>query len=182
MAVYPKCADLLDRFMKTSLPALWSKKKVELNLIKSYFETLEKVAPFDSFWSWESCMYEDYADTMQELYRELGFHRSVENRVVSPSGADWTFLVYVIRYMFSSLVDKNTKEFFETKSLSIELLDQIEDEMRRSSTPPPNAVPRKDTPELEKEPENTAYYRSLLARLPEPSIDLMLARLHDFIE
>jgi len=65
----------------------------------------------------------------------------------------------------------------------MQLLDRIEREMLDTRrTPSPNAVPRKDTPELEKEPENTAYYRSLLARLPEPSIDLMLARLREFIE
>jgi hypothetical protein len=43
-------------------------------------------------------------------------------------------------------------------------------------------VPRKDTPEPEKKENNRTWVNNLVARLPEPNIDSMLARLHDFIE
>jgi hypothetical protein len=43
-------------------------------------------------------------------------------------------------------------------------------------------VPRKDTPEPDKNWDNTYYFYRQVAQLPEPSIDLMLARLREFIE
>jgi hypothetical protein len=100
------------------------------------------------------------------------------------SGADWTFLVYVIRYEFLKLqLASGTRKPITDHALNMQLLDRIEREMLDTRrTPSPNAAPRRDTPELEKEPNNNAYFRSLVVRLPEPDIDLMLTRLHDFIE
>ena len=133
-------------------------------------------------------MYDDYADTMQELYDTLKFDRAQQARVVSPSGSDWTFLVYVIRYEFLKLqLPAGTKQAIRDAALSMQLLDQMEREIiawyNDNRTPSPNAVPRgKDTPEPDKDPYNDYYWFRQVAQLPEPSIDLMLARLHDFIE
>jgi hypothetical protein len=98
---------------------------------------------------------------------------------VSPSGTDWTFLVHVIRYMFLPLVSEDTKELFEERDLSIQLLDDMEQELikMRPRTPPPHAKRRgRETPEPDRGPYNDYFWRR------RPRFDAMLARLRDFIE
>ncbi len=184
---YAACANILYHFMSISLPELWRTKPDHASWIENWLTDEPTVAPFDRFAAWEYQMSVSFPKVMQETYTNLQFDRNKEARVVSPSSTDWTFLVYVIRYEFlKHQLAAGTRQPIRDHALNMQLLDQIErymtDNSTRHRTPSPNAVPRKDTPELEKEPENTAYYRNLLARLPEPDIDLMLARLHDFIE
>ncbi len=167
---YCECADLLWKFMDKTLPALWSKKTVELNLIKSWFVNLDKVPRFDNFCAWESCMNDDYPETMQELYDTLKFDRGKENRVQSPRGTDWTVLVFVIRYEYlKHQLEAGTRQAIRDHVLSMQLLDKIEQDLRTwtidKRTSSPNAAPRRDTPEPK--------------RL---KIDSMLARLRDFTE
>ena len=126
-----------------------------------------------------------FPEVMQETYAKLQFDRNKEARVVSPSGTDWTFLVHVIRYEFLKLqLAAGTRKPIADHALNMQLLHRIERELLDNRrTPSPNAAPRgKDTPEPEKEPYNLTFWRNTVAQLPEPSIDLMLARLHDFIE
>jgi hypothetical protein len=181
---YAACAGLLYQFMNISLPELWRTKPAQFSWIKDCRTDEETVAPFDRFVRWESLMSQMFAPTMQETYTTLGFDRAQQAQIVSRSGADWTFLVYVIRYEFLKLqLASGTRKPITDHALNMQLLDRIEREMLDTRrTPSPNAAPRRDTPELEKEPNNNAYFRSLVVRLPEPDIDLMLTRLHDFIE
>ena len=167
---YCECSSLLWKFMDETLPALWSKKTVELNLIKSWFLNLDKVSRFDNFCAWESCMNDDYPATMQELYDTLKFDRGKENHVASPKGTDWTFLVFVIRYEYLKFqLEAGTRQPIRDHVLNMLLLDKMEQDRRtwriHKRTPSPNTAPRRDTPEPK--------------RL---KIDWMLTRLRDFID
>jgi hypothetical protein len=184
---YGACEGLVYHLMNISLPELWRTKRDHALWIQGWLKDQQTVAPFDRFAAWESQMSVSFPEVMQETYTKLQFDRNKEARVVSPKGTDWTFLVYVIRYEFlKHQLASGIRQPIRDHALNMQLLDQIErymtDNTTRHRTPSPNAAPRRDTPELEKEPENTAYNRSLLARLPEPNIDSMLARLHYFIE
>ena len=181
---YGACEGLVYHFMNISLPELWRTKRDHALWIQGWLKDEKTVAPFDRFAAWESRMLVSFPAVMQETYTKLQFDRNKEARVVSPSGTDWTFLVHVIRYEFLKLqLAAGTRKPIADHALNMQLLHRIERELLDSRrTPSPNGAPRRDTPELEKEPDNRAYYRSLLARLPEHDIDLMLARLHDFIE
>ena len=176
---YAKCAALLNNFMNISLPDLWKEKPDQILFIQGWNKDKETVGPFDRFAGWESTMREIFPDIMKETYRQLGFFRGIVPPVVSPSGTDWTFLVHVIRYMFLQLVSEDTKELFEERDLSIQLLDDMEQELikMRPRTPPPHTKRRgRDTPEPDKDPYNDHFWRR------RPRIDAMLARLRDFIE
>jgi len=189
---YCECSSLLWKFMDETLPALWSKKTVELNLIKSWFLNLDKVSRFDNFCAWESVMCDDYPGTMQELYDTLKFDRGKENHVASPKETDWTFLVFVIRYEFLKVELKSPerKNPLRDHALSMELLDKIEHELRADGeykSPSPETAPRRvtrrdtgrDTPEDDREVDNTTWLMSLEGG---QNVDLMLARLREFIE
>jgi hypothetical protein len=148
-------------------------------LIQGWNQDGETVAPFDRFAKWESDMYMIDQDLMIQTCRQLMFFRGIVPSVVSPSGNDWTFLVHVIRYMFLPLVSEDTKELFEERDLSIQLLDDMEQELikMRPRTPPPHTKRRgRDTPEPDKDPYNDHFWRR------RPRFDAMLARLRDFIE
>jgi hypothetical protein len=165
---YAKCADLLNNFMNITLPDLWSKRPEQI-LIQGWNEDSETVAPFDRFARWESNMHTTAPELMIQTCRQLMFFRGTVPRVVSPSGTDWTFLVHVIQCMFLPLVSEDTKNDFENRALSIQLLDQMEQELikMRPRTPPPHAERRgRDTPEPDR----------------RPNVLFMLARLRDFIE
>ena len=177
---HAKCAALLNNFMNISLPELWQKKPDQFLLIQGWNKDKETVGPFDRFAAWESYMSQYWREIMQETYRQLRFYRGIVPSVVSPSGNDWTFLVHVIRYMFLPLVSEDTKELFEERDLSIQLLDDMEQELintERSRTPPPHTKRRgRDTNEPDTGPYNDHFWRR------RPRIDAMLARLRDFIE
>ena len=181
-----ECGDLLYKFMSVSLPELWRTKPDQVLLIQDWCRDETTVAPFDRFARWEITMSQGFAPIMQETYTTLGFDRAQQAHVVSPRNTDWTFLVYVIRYEFLKLpLAAGTKQPIREHALSMQLLDEIERVIMtqdRHRTPSPNAVPRKDTPEPEKKENHRTWVKNLVARLPESSIDLMLARLNDFIE
>jgi hypothetical protein len=91
--------------------------------------------------------------------------------------------------MFLPLVSGDTKELFEERHMSIQLLDDIErvinTQDRRS--PSPHAERRGgDTPEPEKEPYNEYFWKHQVVPLPETDgthlVNIMLVRLRDFIE
>jgi hypothetical protein len=184
---HPACEGLVYQFMNISLPELWRTKRDHALWIQGWLKE-KTVAPFDRFAAWESRMLVSFPAVMLETYTKLQFDRNKEARVVSPSGTDWTFLVHVIRYEFLKLqLPAGTKQAIRDAALSMQLLDQMEREIiawyNDNRTPSPNAVPRgKDTPEPDKDPYNDYYWFRQVAQLPEPSIDLMLARLRDFIE
>jgi hypothetical protein len=176
---YAKCAALLNNFMNISLPELWKEKPDQILFIQGWNKDKETVAPFDRFAGWESTMSVIFPEIMKETYRQLRFYRGIVPSVVSPSGTNWTFLVHVIRYMFLPLVSEDTKELFEERELSIELLDDMEQELikMRPRTPPPHTKRRgRDTPEPDKDPYNDHFWRR------RPRFGAMLARLRDFIE
>ena len=171
---YANCAALLNNFMNMSLPELWKEKPDQVLLIQGWNKDKETVAPFDRFAGWESTMSVFWPDIMHQTCRQLGFFRGMVRRVVSPSGADWTFLVHVIRYMFLPLVSEKTKELFLECDLSIELLDDIErviNTQHRLRTPSPQRRGSerrgRDTPEPDKGPDNEDFWKRQAARLPE---------------
>jgi hypothetical protein len=171
--------------MNISLPDLWKQKPDQILYIQGWNKDKETVAPFDRFAEWESTMRMTAPKLMIQTCRQLMFFRGAVPIVVSPSGTDWTFLVHVIQYMFLPLVSKDTKESFKERDLSIQLLDEMEQELiktersntERSRTPPPHTKRRgRDTPEPDKDPFNDHFWRR------RPRFDAMLARLRDFIE
>ncbi len=173
--------------MSRSLPELWRTKRDHASWIENWLTDEPRVAPFDRFAAWEDRMIVREPEVMQETYTNLQFDRNKEARVVSPSSTDWTFLVYVIRYEFLKFqLAAGTGQPIRDHALNMQLLDQIERYMTDNSTsrrtPSPNAAPRRDTPEPEKDPYIEYFLKHSVAQLPEPSIDLMLARLHEFIE
>ena len=92
---------------------------------------------------------------MQDLYKKLKFERDREANVASPSGdTDWTFTVYVIRFVFLKLLSEVQKKSFEARPLSIQLLEDMEEEMIKADgrrTPIPHRESRgRDTPQPEK--------------------------------
>jgi len=175
---YANCTDLLNTFMNITLPDLWRKRPEQI-LIQGWNKDSETVAPFDRFAEWESRMRMIAPKLMIQTCRQLMFFRGTVPIVVSPSGTDWTFLVHVIEYMFERLVSKDIKNDFENRKLSIQLLDQMEQELikMRPRTPPPHAErPGRDTPEPDKDPHNQYFW------MGGPTVQGMLARLRDFIE
>ena len=162
------------------LTELWKEKPDQILLIQAWNNDKDTVAPFDRFAAWESMMAGFFPDIMRQTCRQLQFYRGIVPSVVSPSGTNWTFLVHVIRYMFLPLVSKDIKELFEESDLSIQLLDEMEQELiesERSRTPPPHAERRgADTPEPDRGPYNKYFWGR------GPPITAMLARLRDFIE
>ena len=118
-------------------------------------------------------------DLMRQTRTQVLFFRGTVPSVVSPNGTNWTFLVHVIKYMFLPLVSGDKKEDFENRALSIQLLDQMEQELikMRPRTPPPHAERRgRDTPEPDKGPYNDYFW------MRGPTVPGMLARLREFIE
>ncbi len=179
---YANCTDLLNTFMNITLPDLWRNRPEQIliqGLIQGWNQDGETVAPFDRFAKWESDMYMIDQDLMIQTCRQLMFFRGIVPSVVSPNGTNWTFLVYVIKYMFLPLVSEDKKEDFENRALSIQLLDQMEQELikMRPRTPPPHTERRgRDTPEPDKGPYNDYFW------MRGPTVPGMLARLRDFIE
>jgi hypothetical protein len=165
--------------MNISLPELWKEKPDQILFIQGWNKDSETVAPFDRFAKWESEMCMISPDLMRLTRTQLMFFRGRVPSVESPSGTNWTFLVHVIKYMFLPLVSEDKKEDFENRALSIQLLDQMEQELikMRPRTPPPHTERRgRDTPEPDKGPYNDYFW------MRGPTINTMLARLRDFIE
>jgi hypothetical protein len=170
MVVYAECAYLLQNFMDEFLPTLWKNKREEVENIIIWREDEDTVTALDRFASWEVRMSDSFPETMQDLYNKLNFHRDRQETVPSPSGPhDWTFAVYVIRFTFMFLLHISSRRSFEDRPLSIQLLDDMEEEMIKADgrrTPPPHAERRgRDTPE----PKGAR------------NLHLMLLRLRDFI-
>jgi len=171
MVVYAECAYLLQNFMDHFLPVLWKNKRAETENIISWCENENTVTALDRFAKWAVIMSDSFPATMQSLYNKLNFKRDRQETVTSPSGPhDWTFTVYVIRFTFMHLLNIPSRRSFEDRPLSIQLLDDMEEEMIKADgrrTPPPHAERRgRDTPEPKR------------AR----KLHLMLLRLRDFIE
>ncbi len=176
---YSNCADLLNNFMNISLPALWNQNQDQILFIQGWNNDNETVAPFDRFARWESEMCMSFPNLMYQTRKQLRFFRGTVSSVISPSGTNWTFLVHVIKYMFLPLVSEDKKEDFENRALSIQLLDQMEQELikMRPRTPPPHTErPGRDTPEPDKGPYNDYFW------MRGPTVHGMLARLREFIE
>ena len=133
---YKNCADLVENFMQHFLPTLWRHKPEELENNIIFYDDEETVGALDRFAKWERFMRSVFAETMQELYAKLIFNRDQEASVASPSApaawgpTDWTFAVYAIRFVFCQMLAGSEKESFETRRLSIALLDDIEKKMK----------------------------------------------------
>ena len=172
--------------MNDFLPTLWrnskTNKQEELDAIPRWCADEETITALDRFAYWDSCMRDAFPETIQNLYEKLKFERDREANVASPSGpTDWTFTVYVIRFvLLCLLLPSHTKKSFEARPLSIQLLDDMEEEMIKADgrrTPPPHAERRgRDTPEPDKDPHNKYFW------MGGPTVQGMLARLRDFIE
>jgi len=146
-------------------------KREEIESIICWCEDEDTVTALDRFASWEVGMSASFPATMQDLYNKLNFHRDRQETVPSPSGPhDWTFTVCVIRFTFMHLLNKSSRDSFQARPLSIQLLNDIEEEMIKMDgrrTPPSHAERRgRDTP-----PPKGAR-----------NLHLMLLRLRDFIE
>jgi hypothetical protein len=149
--------------MRDFLPNLWSNKaREELDAIDGWGIDEATVGALDRFAYWDNGMRDVYGETMQKLYNELEFDRDREANVASPSApadwgpTDWTFTVYVIRFVFLHLLSRSKKETFESRPLSITLLDDMETFMNTSDeerTPSPHRERwGRDTPESHKRP------------------------------
>jgi hypothetical protein len=173
MAVYPECASLLTSFMDIFLPSLWRQSNVsrqeELESIRYWCAGEQTVPALDRFADWDATMRDAHPATMQDLYARLEFHRDREVRVESARGSDWTFTVYVIRFVFCHRLSPVAKKSFMARALSIQLLDYMEEETAKANgrrTPPPHQERRgRGTPEPQK-----------------MRVDSLLLRLREFIE
>ena len=178
---YKNCVELLENFMRDFLPILWRNKEgEELDSIGAWGLDAETVGALDRFAYWDSGMRDIYPETMQDLYKKLEFDRDREANVASPSApadwgpTDWTFTVYVIRFVFLELLPPSQKDSFKSRPLSIQLLDSIEKLMERERTPSPHRERRgMHTPEPDK---RTKELSSLLAQRVQ-SVDALLLQL-----
>ena len=178
---YKNCAELLENFMRYFLPKLWADKKgEELDAIDGWGIDKATVGALDRFAYWDNGMRDVYGETMQKLYNKLEFDRDEEANVASPSApadwgpTDWTFTVYVIRFVFLELLPPSQKDSFKSRPLSIQLLDSIENFMNEERTPSPHRERRgMHTPEPDK---RTKELSSLLAQRVQ-SIDALLLQL-----
>ena len=133
---YKNCAGLLQNFMRDFLPTLWRHKPEELENNDIFYEEDDKVGALDRFAKWDKRMRSTFPETMQELYAKLKFNRDQEASVASLSApaawgpTDWTFAVYAIRFVFCQMLAGSEKESFESRRLSIALLDDIEKKMK----------------------------------------------------
>ncbi len=157
--------------MDVFLPILWKNKQEEKDCIIRWCDDEDTVPALDRFADWAVTMSDCFPATMQDLYNKLNFERDRQETIPSPSGPhDWTFTVWVIRFTFMHLLSTNERRSFEARPLSIQLLDDMEEEMIKADgrrTPPPHAERRgRDTP-----PPKRAR-----------NLHLMLLRLRDFIE
>ena len=152
----------MDNFLQT----LWKNSKTnrqeELENIIRWCEDEETVSALVRFAYWDSVMRDAFPETMQDLYDKLEFKTDRADRVASPSdpAEDWTFTVYVIRWVFLKLqLPSHTKTSFTARPLSIRLLDDMEIEMSipdRERTPSPHQQRRgRGTPEPERKPIST---------------------------
>ena len=136
---YKNCVELLENFMRDFLPILWRNKEgEELDSIGAWGIDAETVGALDRFAYWDSGMHDIYPETMQDLYKKLEFDRDRQANVASPSApadwgpTDWTFTVYVIRFVFLELLTRSEKDAFKSRPLSIALLDDMEEMMQKA--------------------------------------------------
>ena len=135
---YKNCAELLENFMSDFLPTLWRHNPEALENNEIFNEEDDKVGALDRFANWDKRMRRSFAGTMQELYAKLEFNVDQEASVASPSApaawgpTDWTFTVYAIRFVFCQMLTRSEKESFESRPLSIALLDDMEKMMKEA--------------------------------------------------
>jgi hypothetical protein len=159
--------------MDIFLPSLWRQSNVsrqeESESIRDWSAYEGNVAALDRFAAWDATMRDAHPATMQDLCARLEFHRDREARVESPRGCDWTFTVYVIRFVFCHRLSPAAKKSFMARALSIQLLDYMEEETAQANgrrTPPPHQERRgRGTPAPQK-----------------VRVDSLLLRLREFVE
>ena len=168
---YKNCADLVENFMQHFLPTLWRHKPEELENNDIFYEEDDKVGALDRFAKWDKRMRSTFPDTMQELYANLKFNRNQEASVASPSApadwgpTDWTFAVYAIRFVFCQMLTRSEKESFETRPLSIALLNDMEKKMKSARSDEGSPGPSRKRPCQETPGSRQCAIDCLLTRL-----------------
>ena len=133
---YKNCAEFLESFMSLFLRNEWRNKQEELKHIILFYEEDDKIGALDRFAKWDKRMRSSFPETMQELYAKINFNSDQEASVESPSApadwgpTDWTFTVYAIRFVLCQVLTRSEKESFESRPLSIALLDDMEQKMK----------------------------------------------------
>ena len=139
---WPHCCTIIENFMQTIVEPAW-KDMEELTHVEKWRDKVyyskdpqsnikeEPLNPIDYFEYWASVlMWGVYPETMENLYNEISYTPNNPS-VPSPGGSstpDWTFAVYVLRWMVihDPTVSEENRDAYKTVPLSLELIDKIE--------------------------------------------------------